>query len=354
MAGSQRQQKSFGCGQDIKDKDLYEILGVDKNCSESQIKDAYRKLALKYHPDKNPSDQEAAEKFKQLSVAYAVLSDPNKRRQYDTSGPSSALLAFEGVDVSELAGAARAFGALFTTIGIPVPTQISPKVLAAAQDLCENRRRRTSVSARELIPGVLINGWVKKQEPDFYRIRLNEQQAANGLSVVCRSSDMSKFKLILFDNEGGVRQIEASRRRKGAAFTSCELLCVPFEHANISELSALKFLDDVEVPMPFRYLDGLEPSQNLLLEPRDHLLCVYGDNWFQDVKYKLRLCTFVWFCWHSCMYNACLCFRYSLRLLPAATKSTAIQVITDCEKQLFFKKSSMSLFQTEYMKAKKR
>jgi len=67
-------------------RDFYEILGVEKSVSESQIKIAYRKLAMKYHPDKNPSNQEAAEKFKELSIAYAVLSDPNKRRQYDLSG----------------------------------------------------------------------------------------------------------------------------------------------------------------------------------------------------------------------------------------------------------------------------
>lgn len=67
-------------------KDYYEILGVRKDASEGKIKKAYRKLALKYHPDKNPGDKEAEEKFKEASEAYGVLHDPQKRKAYDTRG----------------------------------------------------------------------------------------------------------------------------------------------------------------------------------------------------------------------------------------------------------------------------
>lgn len=66
--------------------EYYQILGVAKTATADEIKKAYRKLALKYHPDKNPGDKQAEDKFKEISEAYAVLSDPEKRQQYDTFG----------------------------------------------------------------------------------------------------------------------------------------------------------------------------------------------------------------------------------------------------------------------------
>lgn len=73
-------------------RDYYEVLGIDKNADEAAIKKAYRALAKKYHPDMNPGDAEAEKKFKEASEAYAILSDPEKKRQYDQYGHS----AFEG------------------------------------------------------------------------------------------------------------------------------------------------------------------------------------------------------------------------------------------------------------------
>ncbi len=70
-------------------KDYYELLGVEKNADEKQIKSAYRKLAMKYHPDKNPGDKVAEEKFKEINEAYEILSDPDKRKRYDQFGHSA-------------------------------------------------------------------------------------------------------------------------------------------------------------------------------------------------------------------------------------------------------------------------
>ncbi len=67
-------------------RDYYDILGVDEDASDKEIKKAYRKKAMEYHPDRNPDDPEAEQKFKEASEAYEVLSDPEKRQRYDQFG----------------------------------------------------------------------------------------------------------------------------------------------------------------------------------------------------------------------------------------------------------------------------
>jgi len=87
-------------------RDYYEVLGVDKNADEATLKKAYRKLALKYHPDKNPDDKDAEEKFKEAAEAYSVLSDPEKRKIYDQYGHNMGPSGFggQGFDPSQFGG----------------------------------------------------------------------------------------------------------------------------------------------------------------------------------------------------------------------------------------------------------
>ena len=66
-------------------RDYYDVLGVSKNASDTELKKAFKKLAMKYHPDRNPDDDSAADKFKEAAEAYDVLSDPQKKSTYDLS-----------------------------------------------------------------------------------------------------------------------------------------------------------------------------------------------------------------------------------------------------------------------------
>jgi molecular chaperone DnaJ len=94
-------------------RDLYEVLGISRNASGDEIKKAYRKLALQYHPDKNPGDKSAEEKFKEIAEAYAILSDPDKRARYDRFGHSATSGAGDFGGFSNIDDIFSAFGDIF-------------------------------------------------------------------------------------------------------------------------------------------------------------------------------------------------------------------------------------------------
>jgi molecular chaperone DnaJ len=103
-------------------RDYYEVLGVPRNASEQEIKSAYRKLALKYHPDRNPGDKQAEERFKEAAEAYGVLCDADKRRRYDAYGHAGVSGAAGGgfdptifADFSDILGDFFGFGDVFGT-----------------------------------------------------------------------------------------------------------------------------------------------------------------------------------------------------------------------------------------------
>ncbi len=94
-------------------RDYYEVLGVSRNADKEEIKKAYRKLALKYHPDRNPGDKEAEEKFKEAAEAYDVLSDDEKRRKYDQFGHQ----AFQGSGGGGWSGGGMTIEDIFASFG---------------------------------------------------------------------------------------------------------------------------------------------------------------------------------------------------------------------------------------------
>lgn len=103
------------------DKDYYEILGIDRSASAEEVKKAYRKMALKYHPDRNRDDPEAEERFKEVSEAYEVLSDPEKRQVYDRYGYDGVRSQFSGGgfswdDFSHASEFDDLFGDLFSSL----------------------------------------------------------------------------------------------------------------------------------------------------------------------------------------------------------------------------------------------
>jgi len=97
----------------MEQKDFYTILGVPKTASTDEIKKAYRKLALQYHPDRNPNDKKAETKFKEAAEAYEVLSNEQKRRQYDQFGHTGANAGFSGGAGMNMDDILRGFGDIF-------------------------------------------------------------------------------------------------------------------------------------------------------------------------------------------------------------------------------------------------
>ena len=101
-------------------RDYYEVLGVSKDADAKEIKKAYRKLAMKYHPDKNPGDKAAEEKFKEINEAYEVLSDEEKRSTYDRFGHDGlngqAALAEAKVSVDSVVQVALADSKIYSEI----------------------------------------------------------------------------------------------------------------------------------------------------------------------------------------------------------------------------------------------
>lgn len=317
-----------------KGRDFYELLGLERTANQGQIKHAYRKLAMKYHPDKNPGNEEAAEKFKEVSTAYAILSDPNKKRQYDLHGEGEGMGELSTINVEDLGTVGRLFGALISKAGIPVPTEITQKVLTAAQHIGAGKTEVPGFEmphVEDLLWGQTVSGTVERQAAHFFRITVTESDLKNGIIISCKSAGKDKFKTVFFDQEGHVTMVEESQQNKRASESN--LYVVPYGRYNLMEtmpLSMMKHLEE-DVPPVFMILDTYDKdvkTQNLL--PGTHLFCVYGDNWFQSVRYTLRC------------------------LVAVPPDTDCVSTIKTTEEKLAGKKKELETFQSEFCEIKKK
>ncbi|KAG9156477.1 hypothetical protein Leryth_019984 [Lithospermum erythrorhizon] len=268
-----------------KRRDPYEVLGVSKNSTDQEIKSAYRKLALKYHPDKNANDPKASDMFKEVTFSYNILADPDKRRQYDAAGFEAVEAESQDLelDLSSLGTVNTMFAALFSKLGVPIKTTVSATILEEALN--------GMVSVQPLPLGLPFCRKVEKQSAHFYSVSITEEEARSG--IVCRvySRDKSKFKLLYFDHEenGGLNLALQEDSVKTGKVTSAGMYFFGFpvyrmDHSHNSMAAA----KDADAAF-FKKLDGFQPCEITELKAGTHVFAIYGDNFFKSVNYTIEV-----------------------------------------------------------------
>ena len=145
-------------------RDYYEVLGVSKDASAEELKRAYKKLAIKYHPDKNPGDKEAEEKFKEAAGAYDVLSDANKRSQYDRFGhdmPGAGGFG-GGQGFSNFEDIFSQFGDIFGGFGFGSSGRGSRSARKAGPPRGQDLQIKVALSYKEILEGVTKKVRIKR------------------------------------------------------------------------------------------------------------------------------------------------------------------------------------------------
>ncbi|KAL3036892.1 hypothetical protein AAZX31_01G034600 [Glycine max] len=308
-----KSEKHGGGGEKPLRRDPYEVLGISRNSTDQEIKTAYRKMALKYHPDKNANDPKAADMFKEATFSYNILSDPDKRRQYDSAG-------FEAVesDNQELELDLSSLGAVNTIkLGVPIKTTVSATVLEEALN--------GLVTIRPLPLGHNIAKRVEKQCAHFYSVTITEEEAQAGFVCRVQSPDKSKFKLLYFDQEdnSGLSLALQEDSAKTGKVTSAGMYFLGFPVYRLDQtMNSIAAAKDPDTSF-FRKLDAFQPCELTELKAGTHVFAVYGDNFFKSAN-------------------------YTIEALCAAPFSEEKENLRNIEAQILSKRAEISKFEAEY------
>ncbi|KAE9454065.1 hypothetical protein C3L33_14045, partial [Rhododendron williamsianum] len=354
-------------------RDPYEVLGVARSSTDQEIKSAYRKLALKYvvllllqladeeeanseeieeeedvngskfidededvdslgktfmvlilyncryHPDKNANDPQAADMFQEVTFSYNILSDPDKRRQYDTAGFEAVESESQDLelDLSSLGAVNTMFAALFSKLGVPIKTTVSATILEEALN--------GVVTSRPLLLGQPMVKKVEKQCAHFYSVSITEEEARSGFVCRVQSSDKSKFKLLYFDKveNGGLSLALQEDSAKTGKVTSAGMYFLGFPVYRLDQAAhSMATAKDPDMAF-FKKLDGFQPCELTEIKAGTHVFAVYGDNFFKSAS-------------------------YTIEALCAAQFTEEKQNLRTVEAQILSKRVELSKFESEY------
>ncbi len=232
-------------------RDYYEVLGVGKDASDDEIKKAYRRIAVKYHPDRNPDSKEAEEKFKEAAEAYEVLRDPQKRKQYDQFGfnaPGGGFSGFSGfTDINDIFSH---FGDIFGDIFGGGQSAAGGRARRPAQHRGGDLRLKVRLSLQEISTGVTKKFKVRRDVPCAH---CHGSGAAPGSSKeTCRTCHGTGYVTNTSQGFFGMMQTRSACPACGGEGTVIKDRCT-----HCAGRGVVKGEDVVEVKIPAGVSDGM-------------------------------------------------------------------------------------------------